>query len=159
MALEIYNNIRYIPHIMKSFLFYIAFVFVILFSNIALAERLAVSSSVANIRTGPGENYSILWKVGKYYPVLIMERSGDWFKIRNYEGHEGWIDSSLVGNIATVITKTAKCNIRSAPSTFESKLVTVNKGVPFKVIRDKGEWLNIKHSGGLIGWIHKSLVW
>ncbi|MBW1822500.1 MAG: hypothetical protein JRI92_12225, partial [Deltaproteobacteria bacterium] len=41
----------------------------ILFSSAAFAERLAVSSVTANIRSGPGTNHDILWKVEKYYPI------------------------------------------------------------------------------------------
>ena len=144
---------------MKRYLFSIAFVFAILFSSAALAERLAVSSYVANIRSGPGTEYSLLWKAGKYYPLLILDKSGKWLHFRNYKGDEGWIKRSLVSKMPTVITKTTNCNIRSAPGTIHRKLATVGKGVPFKVIKAEGDWLNIQHSGGLIGWIHKSLVW
>jgi len=140
-------------------LFTVAFIFIILFSTAALAERLAVSGSVANIRSGPGESYNIIRKVSMFYPVMIFERSGDWLHFSDYEGDEGWIHQSLVSKIPTVVTKTTKCNIRSAPAIFHRKLATVGKGIPFKVIKREGEWLNIQHSGGLIGWIHESLVW
>lgn len=140
-------------------LFTLPFIFIIFFSSAALAKRFAVSGSVANIRSGPGTYYKIVWKVGKYYPILVIEKSGEWIHFSNYEGHVGWIHRSLVSNIATVITKTTKCNIRSAPGTFHRKLATVGKGIPFKVIKREGDWLNIQHAGGFIGWIHKSIVW
>ena len=93
---------------MKRNLFTLAFVFVILFSSAAWAERLAVSGSVANIRSGPGNNYDILWKVKKYYPILILEKTDQWFRFSNYEGDEGWIHRSLVSNISTVIHQNHK---------------------------------------------------
>ena len=144
---------------MKSSLFATAFVFVIFCSTIVGAERLAVSSPIANIRSGPGLKYDILWKVGKYHPLLILEKSGKWFHFSDFEGDEGWIHSSLLSNIPTVITKSQKCNIRSAPGTSSKILIPVGKGIPFKVIKHEGNWLNIQHADGDKGWIHKSLVW
>ena len=144
---------------MKRYLFTIAFVFVILFSSAAWAERLAVSGSVANIRSGPGNNYDVLWKVKKYYPILILEKTGQWLRFSNYEGDEGWIHRSLVTNISAVITKTTNCNIRKGPSTFHKVSAKVGKGLSFKMIKREGGWLNIQHADGFIGWIHESLVW
>jgi len=140
-------------------LFSLPFIFIILVSSAALAERLTVSASVANIRSGPGNHYEILRKVKKYYPVWILEKTGQWLRFCNYEGDEGWIHESLVNNVSTVITKTTNCNIRKGPGTFSKVSATVGKGLSFKIIKRKGEWLNIQHAGGFIGWIHESLVW
>ena len=139
-------------------LFTFAFVFIIFCSSAAPAERLAVSGSVANIRSGPGANYDVLWQVGKYYPLLIHEKSGKWLKFSDYEGDEGWIHQSLVSKIPTVITKT-KSNIRVGPGTSFKVLATVGKGIPFRIIKREGDWLNIQHADGDKGWIHKSLMW
>jgi len=47
-------------------LFTAAFLFVILCGSSALAERFAVSTSVAKIRSGPGKTFGFLWKAKKY---------------------------------------------------------------------------------------------
>jgi len=144
---------------MKSFLFAIAFTFVILGNTIAWAERLAVSSPLANIRSGPGKKYDILWKVEKYHPLLILKKSGNWFNFRDFEGDEGWIHRSLLSKTPTVITNNEKCNIRQGPGTSYKILFTVGKGIPFKIIKRKGNWIQIQHADGDEGWVHKSLVW
>ena len=56
-----------------------------------------------------------------------------------------------------VITKKDLCNIRSKPGTKEKILFTVEKGIPFKVLKRKDRWLNVEHWDK--GWIHDSLVW
>jgi SH3-like domain-containing protein len=144
---------------MKPYLIIIAFVFVIFCSGIVWAERLAVANPIANIRSGPGLKYDILWKVEKYFPLLILEKSGEWFHFRDFEGDEGWIHRSLLNNSPTVVTKSEKCNIREGPGTSFKILSTVGKGISFKIIKRKGNWLNIQHTDGDKGWIHKSLVW
>jgi len=44
---------------------WIIFVLLLVWGSVASAERLAVSVSIANIRSGPGKNYDILWDRGK----------------------------------------------------------------------------------------------
>ncbi len=124
-----------------------------------MAERLTVAVDVANIRSGPGTKYDILWKIGKYHPLNILEKSGSWYHFKDFEGDEGWIHRSLIQKIPAVITRINKCNIRSGPSTGFEILFEVEKGIPFKILKRKGNWIRIEHSDGDKGWIHKSLVW
>jgi len=131
----------------------------LLFGSVAWAERWAVSVSVANVRSGPGENTDILWEVEKYYPLNVFKKSGQWYHFRDFEGDEAWIHKLLVSNILTIITKKEKCNIRSGPGTGFSIAFTVEKGVPFKVIKYQGSWTYIEHADGDKGWIYNSLVW
>jgi len=134
-------------------------ILLLVFSSAAWAERLAVSVSVANVRSGPGENYDVLWKIEEYHPLDVIKKSGQWYQFRDFEGDEGWIHKSLVRNIPSIITKKEKCNIRSGPANSSAILFTVEKGIPFKVIKRKGSWIYGQHADGDKGWIHNSLVW
>ena len=138
------------------------FVFVLLFSmHAAAGERMAVGVSVANIRSGPGQDYEILWKTEKYTPVDVLDRdqSGDWIYFQDYEGTKAWIHKNLVRDMDTVMTKTGLCNIRSGPGTDHDLRFQAEKGVPFEVVTRKGDWIQIKHADGDTGWIHQKLVW
>lgn len=128
-------------------------------SGTCLAERLAVTATVGNIRSGPGATHDILWQVEENYPLEIIKKSGKWYFFKDFENDEGWIHKSLVGKKASVVTKKEKCNIRSGPGTRFKVLFTVEKGVPFKVIRKEKNWLYIEHADGDQGWVHRSLVW
>jgi SH3-like domain-containing protein len=122
-------------------------------------ERMAVKSSTANLRSGPGTKYEVLWQVEKYHPLLIIEKKGVWYKIKDFEGDMAWVHSSLLGKINGVITIKTKCNVRSKPDKGGKILFTVERGVPFKVLKRNGNWIRIKHADGEIGWIYNSLVW
>ncbi len=134
-------------------------VLLIICSADALAERLTIKVPLANIRSGPGTKYDIIWKVEKYHPVVVLEKSGPWYHFRDFEGDKGWIHKSLVDKISSVITNKLKCNIRSGPGTKYDILFTIEEGIPFKVIKSKGNWIYIQHADGDRGWIHNSLVW
>lgn len=127
------------------------------------AQRLAVNSSVANIRSGPGTNYEVLWQVEKYTPMMVLDKdkTGDWYYIKDYEGTIGWINRDILDNTDTVITKPKdeRCNVRSEPNTSSDVVFKAVKGVPFKVLERKGDWIRIQHVDGENGWIHKMLVW
>ena len=128
-------------------------------SGLASAERLAVSVPTANIRSGPGTKYKVLWQIEKHHPLSVLKTSGSWCYFRDFEGDQGWIHKSLVNNIPSIITKKDKNNIRSGPGTTFKILFTVKKGVPFKIISKKDSWIHIQHADGDKGWIHQSLVW
>ena len=137
----------------------ITFLLIMLLAGTASAERLAVSAPVANIRSGPGTSHNVLWKVEKYFPLRVIEKSGEWYHFEDFEGDKGWVHQSLVSKISAVITKNDACNIRSGPGTSNEIIFTVEKGIPFRVLKREGSWLHIEHADGDKGWIHKSLVW
>ena len=130
-----------------------------LLAGTASAERLAVSAPVANIRSGPGTSHNVLWKVEKYFPLRVIGKSGDWYHFEDFEGDKGWVHQSLVSKISAVVTKNDECNIRSGPGTDNKIIFTVEKGIPFKVLKREGSWIHIEHADGDKGWIHKSLIW
>jgi SH3-like domain-containing protein len=123
------------------------------------AERMAVAAATANVRSGPGTKYDQLWQVEKYYPVLVAEKKGGWCRIKDFEGDEGWIEGSLLDKTNTVIVRVAKCNVRSGPGTEHETAFSVTKGIPFKVLQTKGQWLQVEHADGDSGWLMKNLVW
>jgi len=137
----------------------IIFLLILLLAGAASAERLAVSAPVANIRSGPGTSHNVLWKVEKYFPLRVIEKSGEWYHFEDFEGDKGWVHQSLVSKISAVVTKNDECNIRSGPGTSNKIIFTVEKGIPFKVLKRKGSWIHIEHADGDKGWIHKSLIW
>ncbi len=139
--------------------FWVLVSFIILFTGAASAERLAVKASRANIRSGPGTSYDVLWEVEKYHPFLIINKKGKWYRFRDFEGDEGWIYKSLLGDIKTAITIKNKCRVRKGPGKKYDILFATEKGIPFKVLKQEGSWIHVEHADGDKGWIYKTLVW
>ena len=145
---------------MRKYFFYAITVIIVWLSwGTAMAERLSVSARIANIRSGPGTNYEILWKVEQYHPLAVIKKQGPWYHFQDFEGDEGWIHKSLLKKNATVITVKNKCNVRKGPGTNHPIVFQIEKGIPFLILKRQNRWLQIKHADGDHGWIHKSLVW
>jgi SH3-like domain-containing protein len=149
---------HFLKDMKKGFL--IAFLLTALHSGAAsAAERYAITGKIANIRSGPGTRYEVLVKAEKNYPLDFIKKSGNWYEVKDFEGDVGWVHKSLLRKMSAVITVKSKCNVRAGPSTKEGIVFICERGVPFEVIKREGNWINVRHSGGYEGWIHKSLVW
>lgn len=125
----------------------------------AQSQRMAVSSEVANIRSGPSAESEVLWQVERYYPLLVIEKKDPWYRFKDIDGHQGWIHKSLLDTTATVIVRVRRANLRSGPGTENAILFDAEKGTPFKILTRKKDWLEVQHVDGDSGWIFKSLVW
>ena len=88
---------------------------ILLTPALAAAEILSVVPREANIRSGPGTDYEVIWKAAMYYPLKVAERDGDWVSIRDFENDEGWIHRSLLSDTPAVVVVTAKANLREGP--------------------------------------------
>jgi SH3-like domain-containing protein len=125
----------------------------------AKSQRMAVMSEVANIRSGPSAKSQVLWQVERYYPVLVIEKKGPWYRFKDLDGHQGWIHNSLLDTTATVVVRVRRANLRSGPGTENAIVFEAEKGTPFKILVRKKSWLKVQHADGDSGWIFKSLVW
>lgn len=147
------------PSMQLRFLLASLIALAVLTANPASAERLAIKSDIANIRSGPGTDTEVLWQVEKYYPINVLQKQGDWYLFKDFEGDEGWIHKSLVAPLDTAVVIKENCNIRSGPGTENEIRFVAERGIPFKVLKRQGDWVQIQHADGDTGWIHKNLIW
>jgi uncharacterized protein YgiM (DUF1202 family) len=127
---------------------------------VAAAETLvSVDGENVNIRSGPGENYSVLWELGNGFPLRVLGTKEDWLKVEDFEGDGGWIYNKLVGKKAHLIVKKPRINVRSGPGQRYRLVGKANYGVVFKTIKSTKGWAQVKHENGLTGWVKRDLLW
>jgi SH3-like domain-containing protein len=57
-----------------------------------------------NVRSGPGNQYPILWVYNRAgYPVQLLTRYDNYFKLKDVEGEEGWVYIGMVSGQATAL--------------------------------------------------------
>jgi uncharacterized protein YgiM (DUF1202 family) len=141
---------------------------IVVMSSIALftatsafaANYLSVTTDNANVRTGPGTKYPVAMELFQGYPLKVLKKQGEWYKISDYEKDTGWIHNSIVKNSDTVIVDAKKSlNMRSGPSKNNPVVADVERGVVLKKISKEGNWTKVRHSSGTIGWIYSPLLW
>lgn len=134
----------------------------LLFCLVPLAQAIEMASidrPKVNMRNGPGTNYSILWELGKGYPLMILDRQGEWLKVRDFEDDEGWVYSPLVGRTPHLVVKVDIANIRSGPGTDYRLVGQARYGVVLQTVERSSGWVKVRHENGLTGWISRDLLW
>ncbi len=124
------------------------------------AKFISVRVDNANVRTGPSKNKPVKMELFSGYPLKVLDTSGEWYHIVDFEGDKGWIHKSIVQSQNSVIV-TAKdfMNMRSQPSKTAKVIANVDRGVVLKVIKKQGSWLKVRHRDGVEGWMYASLLW
>ena len=67
----------------------------------------SVKKGDVNVRSGPGNQYPILWVYQRQgYPVQLLTRYDNYFKVRDAEGEEGWVYIGMVSAKKTGLVAT-----------------------------------------------------
>ena len=86
------NNKNYL--ILLILFFTILFFPKILFSN-EIIDFLSLKNNEVNLRQGPSLKYPIkLTYNKKYLPIMILDKSETWRKVKDFENNSGWIHIS-----------------------------------------------------------------
>jgi SH3-like domain-containing protein len=128
------------------------------------AEALCVIVPKANIRSGPGTQYEVIWQVYKYMPFERAGKSaaGGWYAVKDVDGDVNWISKKLVTNsFRCAVVKKARVNVRKGPGVRygKSRWGPAEKYSSLRVLQRKGSWVRVKNEWGDVGWVHKSYLW
>lgn len=128
------------------------------------AEMVAVVGEDINMRSGPGTEQEILWKIGDGFPVVVVGSKGEWLQVKDFEGSTGWVHKKTTQKTPHMIVKANKgteqqINVRSEPNTKGQVVAKANYGVVFKTVEKKDGWVKVEHGQGVIGWVEGSLLW
>ena len=135
------------------------FITLLAVSTVEAITLVSIDGENVNMRSGPGSNYSVLWELGKGFPLKVIGSKGDWLKVEDFEGDNGWIHTKLSSKKPHLIVKKKRVNVRSGPSSKNRLVGKANYGVVFKRIKISKGWAKVKHENGLTGWIKRDLLW
>lgn len=111
-----------------------------------------VTAYALNVRSGPGNTYSILGNVKKGDSVRIINKSGDWFKIV-YGNSYGYVSSKYVSSMYSdavtegVVANCSFLNVRSGPGTGYALTGCLVKGDKVQIITYTSGWYKIIYNG------------
>lgn len=130
-----------------------------------------VTVSIANVRSGPGTNFSKVGAAKKGARLEIVAQKSGWYKLKISRVITGWIRGDclavaakgtgssqpkppiLVSTTKIIIISSTFVNVRNGPGVGYAKIGGVNKGQQFKIIAESGGWFKVNLSGKKIGWI------
>jgi SH3-like domain-containing protein len=122
-------------------------------------EYRTLKNDKANLRQGPSFEYPVkIFYKKKFLPVLILDSSDNFKKIRDHENNSGWIHVSQLSKKKAAIVIDDDVIVFSKPSVFSTPLVILRKGRLCKIVKCKQDWCRIKVDK-YKGWIKKDDLW
>ena len=148
----------------KYFLFFfVLFIFFQFFFSKSIANEninfLSLKNNEVNLRLGPSFEYPIKLAYKKIFlPVILMEKSENWRKIKDFENNSGWIHVSQLSKRKTAINKKNNSILFKKPSIYSKPIVRLETGRLVLINKCNLKWCKIT-SGDFNGWIDKSFLW
>ena len=137
----------------------ILFFFTFSFNLCADEYFLTLRNNKVNLRQGPSFEYPIkIFYKKKFLPVLVLDSSDNFRKIRDHENNSGWIHISQLSKKRAAITINDDVIIFSKPSVYSNPSVILKKGRLCKILKCKEDWCKIKVDK-YKGWIKKNSLW
>lgn len=135
----------------------------------ALAERelpyfAALRNGVTNVRVGPGVTYPVHWVFHQRgWPVEVVNRFGNWRRIRDNTGDVGWVHSALltVRRTAAIRTRDGQnVALRVAPDAEAPIRAYLAAHVLVRPASCTGGWCAVEVTGhGLEGFVKQARLW
>jgi len=148
----------------KYYLFFLVLFFLLetfISSSLASDDKkfLSLKKNEVNLRQGPSLEYPIkLIYKKKYLPVIILDKSGPFRKIRDFENNTGWIHIALLSKKKSAINIKNNSILYKKPTIYSKPLAKLESGRLVIVKKCKVKWCKIE-SGDYQGWIYKKNLW
>ena len=148
---------------MKKINKYYLFFLLIFFANLSFANEdkifLSLKKNEVNLRQGPSLEYPIkLIYKKKYLPVIILDQSGPFRKIKDFENNTGWIHIALLSKKKTAINIKNNSILFKKPTIYSKPIARLESGRLLLINKCDLKWCKIT-SGDFKGWIGKNYLW
>jgi len=150
------NNKNYL--IFLFYFFFILFFFLKSFANEGI-NFLSLRKNEVNLRQGPSFEYPVkLVYNKKYLPVIILDQSGPWRKIEDFENNTGWIHTVLLSKKKSAINTKNNSVLYKKPTIYSKPIAKLESGRLVLIKKCKEKWCKIT-TGDFSGWIKKNYLW
>ena len=130
-------------------------------TGLPLPRFVSLRADEVNLRTGPGVQYPIDWVYRRrHLPVEIIAEYNTWRKVRDWQGTEGWVHQSMVGNERTVIVTGKLRTLRDKSDTAGRPVTQAEAGVIARLLEcpDASTWCRVEVDG-FEGWFRRVEFW
>ncbi len=130
-------------------------------SGLPLPRFAAINKTHANVRRGPGADYPLLYQYQRRsLPLEIIAEYGQWRKVRDHEGSEGWMHVRLLRGSRTVILRQAAnaLRLRNRPDATAGVVALVQAGAIGRLEDCEAAWCEVD-LGDHEGWLHRDMLW
>ena len=120
---------------------------------------LTLRNNTTNLRQGPSFDYPIkIFYKKKYLPVLIIDSSDNFRKIKDHENNTGWIHISQLSKKKAAIVISEKSILFKNDTVYSNPLAVLAQGRLCIISKCNDEWCKIK-TDKFSGWTKKDNLW
>lgn len=128
-------------------------------TGLPVPRFVSLGAERVNVRFGPGRQYPINWVFNRRgLPLEIIDEFDTWRKIRDHEGEEGWVHSSLLSSRRTVMIFETVREVRRTPEPESRIVLRAEPGVIGLLFDCEVEWCRIEIDGRR-GWLRRDEFW
>ena len=144
--------------LLKFLIFFL--VFQVNFVSVNAEEYfLTLRNNTTNLRQGPSFDYPIkIFYKKKYLPVLIIDSSDNFRKIKDHENNTGWIHVSQLSKKKAAIVISEKSILFKNDTVYSNPLAVLAQGRLCIISKCNDEWCKIK-TDKFSGWTKKDNLW
>ena len=141
----------------------IIFLLTLLFFSNSVAEQnlnfLSLKNNAVNLRQGPSFDYPIkLTYKKKFLPILILDKSENWRKIKDYDNNSGWIHISQLSKKKSAINIENNALLYKKNTIYSKPIARLEAGRLVLIKNCKLKFCKIA-TAGHTGWISKNYLW
>lgn len=123
-------------------------------------EMVSIGRGAVNMRASLDMNGAMRWELSRHYPLKVLQRQGNWLKVRDFEGDVGWAATRLTSRMPTMIVKADRANVRSGPGARYRIVKQLGYGDLLRTKERRGRWVNVTlPHNRKSGWVARALVW
>jgi SH3-like domain-containing protein len=126
-----------------------------------LPRFVSLRAPEANMRSGPGEQYPIKWTYQRPgVPLEVIREFHHWRQIRDWQGAEGWMHSSMLSSKRSVMVVGGIRTLRDQPDPQSGAAARVEGPVIGRLLscQKSADWCHVEF-GGLKGWLRRADIW
>ena len=148
----------------KNYLFFLTLFFLTLFfisesTSNESKNFLSLKNNEVNLRQGPSFEYPIkLIYKKKYLPVIILDKSETWRKIKDFNNNSGWIHISQLSKRKSALNFENNSILYKKPTIYSKPIAKLEIGRLVLIKKCNLKWCKIT-SGNFDGWIKKNYLW
>ena len=148
----------------KNYLFFLTLFFLTLFfisesTSNESKNFLSLKNNEVNLRQGPSFEYPIkLIYKKKYLPVIVLDKSETWRKIKDFNNNSGWIHISQLSKRKSALNFENNSILYKKPTIYSKPIAKLEIGRLVLIKKCNLKWCKIT-SGNFDGWIKKNYLW
>jgi SH3-like domain-containing protein len=132
-------------------------------TNLPMPRFVSLKSDQVNVRVGPGPEYPISWTYVRFgLPVEIIAEYDNWRRVRDANGNEGWVLSTLLSGdrwiIVLITNDGTNLTVRSEPAEAAQIVAYLEPGVLVAVERCQNGWCRLVDNR-FSGWVAQNRLW